>query len=244
MKIVLTLSLLVFAAAACSRGPYRPTGSPPSTRTEPVTDVLHDVEITDPYRWLEGDNSDPDRAGQVTPAVAAWTDAQNAYTRTVVDAFPGRAEIEARLRPLMEVGAVTAPVMRENRYFYTRRDGSENQPVVYWRDGYDGADHVLVDPAVLDPSGLTTVEWFSPSPDGRLLAYGTYRAGDENTTLYLLDVDTGERRPLEIPNKTQPAQWMPDGSGFVYQNLRDATNPYSGRVMFHRLGTEPAGDTE
>jgi len=244
MKIVLTLSLLVLAAAACSRGPYRPTASPPSTRTEPVTDVLHDVDITDPYRWLEGDNSDPDRAGQVTPEVAAWTDVQNAYTRTVVDAFPGRAEIEARLRPLMEVGAVTAPVMRENRYFYTRRDGSENQPVVYWRDGYDGADHVLVDPAVLDPSGLTTVEWFSPSPDGRLLAYGTYRAGDENTTLYLLDVDTGERRPLEIPNKTQPAQWMPDGSGFVYQNLRDATNPYSGRVMFHRLGTEPADDME
>ena len=130
-----------------------------------MTDVLHDVDITDPYRWLEGDNSDPDRAGQVTPEVAAWTDVQNAYTRTVVDAFPGRAEIEARLRPLMEVGAVTAPVMRENRYFYTRRDGSENQPVVYWRDGHDGADHVLVDPAVLDPSGLTTVEWFSPSPD-------------------------------------------------------------------------------
>jgi len=244
MKLTLTLSLFVLLAAACSRGAYRPSATPPPTRTELVTEVLHGVEITDPYRWLEGDNSNSDEAGQVTPEVAAWTDAENAYTRAVVDQFPGRAAIEARLKPLMEVGAVTAPAMRANRYFYTKREGTENQPVVYWREGHAGPDRALVDPAALDPSGLTTVEWFSPSPDGRLLAYGTYRAGDENTTLHVLDVDTGDLAPLEIPNKTQAAQWLPDASGFVYQNLRDPKNPYSGRVMFHRMGTDPSADLE
>jgi len=244
MKLVFAVSFILVLATACSRGPYRPSASPPPTRTEPVTDLVHGVEVVDPYRWLEGDNSDPDRAGQVTPEVATWTDEQNAYTRAVVDGYPYRAEIETRLRPLMEVGAVTAPVMRGTRYFYTKREGSENQPVVYWREGHDGQDRVLVDPAALDPSGLTTVEWFSPSPDGRQLAYGTYHAGDENTTLHLIDVDSGERSPLEIPNKTQAAQWLPDGSGFVYQNLRDPLNPYTGRVMFHRMGTAPADDVE
>ena len=61
---------------------------PPATKAEPVKETLHGVEIVDPYRWLEGDNSDPKSAGKVTPEVAAWTDAQNAYTRAVLDHLP------------------------------------------------------------------------------------------------------------------------------------------------------------
>ena len=211
---------------------------PPSTRRVPFTarvpvvDSLHGREITDDYRWLEAADD----------AVAAWTDAQNAYTRSVLDASTRRAAVEARLRPLMEVGAVTAPVVRESRYFFTRREGHQNQPLVYWREGSSGQDRLLIDPAAIDASGLTTVEWISPSDDGRLLAYGTYRAGDENTTLKLLEVDTGRQLPLEIPNKTQAPDWLPDNSGFVYHNLADPNDPYSGRIMFHRRGTDPATD--
>jgi len=235
---------LAASLTGCSRAPYRPLVEPPSTRVELASESLHGREMVDPYRWLEGDNTNAEQPGQVTPEVAAWTDAQNAHTRTVLDDYPGRESIEARLRPLMEIGAVTAPSMHGSRYFYSRRDGSQDQPVFYWREGHDGQDRVLVDPAAIDPSGLTTVEWVSPSHDGRLAAYGTYRSGDENTTLHLLDVDTGQPRALEIPNRTQAPQWLPDGSGFVYQNLRDPKDPYSGRVLFHRLGTDPSGDLE
>jgi prolyl oligopeptidase len=218
------------------------TDEVPHTRRAPVTERLHEVDVVDPFRWLEGDNSDPERQGCVTDEVSAWTDAQNAYTRSVLDNVPGRAGIEASLRPLMEVGSVTAPAMRGDRYFFARREGNQNQAIVYVRQGYRGEPRVLVDPATFDPSGLTTVEWFSASPDGNLLAFGTYRSGDENTTLRLLDVNSNVTLPLEIPRKTQAAQWLPDSSGFVYQNLEDATDPYSARVRFHRLGTDPAGD--
>jgi prolyl oligopeptidase len=180
--------------------------------------------------------------GRVTPEVAAWTDAQNARTRHVLDRLPGRASLEARLRPLMEVGSVSLPEMRGARYFYARRDGRQDQPVIYWRDGHDGHDRILVDPQALDPSGLTTVEWVSASPDGRFAAYGTYRAGDENTTLRLMQVESGDVLPLTIPNKTRSPDWLPDGSGFVYQNLKDPDDPYSGQVLFHRLGTDPSAD--
>ena len=216
---------------------------PPATKAEPVRETLHGVEIVDPYRWLEGDNSDPKSAGTVTPEVAAWTDAQNAYTRAILDHLPRRADLENRLRPLMEIGSVSAPDVRGNRYFYARREGTQNQPVIYWREGYRGDDRILIDPAKIDASGLTTVEWTSPSSDGKLVAYGTYRAGDENTTLHLMDVDSGKTLPLEIPNRTQAPDWLPDGSGFVYQNLRDAKDPYTGEVRFHRLGTPPANDS-
>src|SRR5262245_45711915 len=106
----------------------RATAKPPATARKPVTETLHGVTLTDDYRWLEGDNDNAEEQGQVTPDVAAWTDAQNAYTRQVVDTLPGRAALEATLRPLMEVGAVTAPHVRGGRYFYSKREGSQNQP--------------------------------------------------------------------------------------------------------------------
>ncbi len=221
---------------------HQPGARPPTTRLEPVTDVLHGHAITDPYRWLEGDIADPADMGRLTSEVAAWTETQNDHTRRLLDGLPGRAAVEQRLRPLMEVGSVSAPRVRGERYFHARREGDQDQAVTYWRDGLHGEDHVLVDPQVLDPSGLTTVEWTSPSRDGRLLAYGTYRVGDENTTLNLLEVDSGRLLPLRIPHKVQPPQWLPDDSGFVYRNLRDPNDPYSGQVMFHRMGSEPEAD--
>ena len=195
----------------------------------------------DELLWLEGDNSDPEAMGQMTPEVAAWTDDQNARTRAFLDHLPGRSMLEAALRPLMEIGAVSAPIARGTRYFYSRREGSQDQPVIYWRDGVHGPDRELIDPALIDPSGLLTVEWISPSFDGRLLAYGTYRKGDENTTLRVMDVDTGAHLPVEIPDKTQAPDWLPDGSGFVYHNLARADDPYSGRICVRRFD-RPAAD--
>ena len=243
MKLLL-LFAVVGVLAACSNGSRFPRTSakPPTTRVEPVKDVLHGVDIVDNYRWLEGDNSDAKDQGKVTPEVAKWTDDENSYTRAVLDNLPGRAVLETTLRPLMEIGAVTAPTMRGSRYFFSKREGSQNQAVIYWRDGYKGANHVLIDPATLDASGLTTVEWVSPSHDGKTLAYGTYRAGDENTTLHVMNVDTGAVLPFEIPDKTQAPEWLPDGSGFVYQNLKNPKDPYSGQVLFHRMGTERVKD--
>jgi prolyl oligopeptidase len=227
------------ALTACST---RSASRPPSTKVATVTETLHGVVVSDNYRWLEGDNSDPAQAGKVTSEVGAWTDEQNAYTRRLLDGWSGRAALETRLRPLMEVGAVTAPSVRGTRYFYSKREGNQNQPVIYWREGEKGADRVLIDPARIDPTGLTTVTWTSPSLDGKIMAYGTYRSGDENTTLHLMEVDSGRVLPFEIPDKTQAPDWLPDGSGFVYQNLKNPKDPYSGQILFHRTGTDRSAD--
>lgn len=214
----------------------RALGAPPATAKRPVTESMHGRSFTDDYRWLEGDNSDPAAMGKMTDEVAAWTDAQNAYTRGVLDAISGRAAYEARLRRFLEVGSVSAPIMARDNYFYGRREGTQPQSVVMVRHGLSGEPRVLIDPNMLDAKGLVTVSWYVPSQDGTLLAFGLYKAGDENSTLYVMDVESGAWLADEIPGKVSFLGWMPDGKGFFYRPLRDVSNPYSGEVRYHTLG--------
>lgn len=216
--------------------------APPPTEKRPVEEVIHGQTFVDDYRWLEGDNTDPADMGKVTSEVSKWTDAQNAHTRSVLDGLPGRKALEARLRPLMEVGAVSSPAMRGDNYFYTKREGKDKQPKLYVRTGASGTPRVLLDPAAIDPTGLTAMGGFDPSQDGTLLAYGLYRAGDENTTIRVLNVKTGEKHSDEIAGKADVIQWLPDNSGFFYSNLENVKDPYSRQIMFHKLGDPQSAD--
>ncbi len=222
------------AIAACSsedRGPKFSAPPPPATRVATISEKIHGVDVAENYRWLEQDN----------PEVASWTESQNQFTRRVLDNIPGRRALEDRLRPLVQIGAVTAPIIRGNRYFYARRSPTEDRPVVYVREGSLGAERVLVDPAVAG-TAAGQVAWLSPSEDGKLLAYGAFRQADNASALLLLDVESASPLPLEIAGVQEAAQWLPDGSGFIYHNLRDARDPSSRQGLFHRLGTPPSAD--
>src|SRR4051812_11763691 len=137
MSLKLPVLSLCLALAACSGEDRvaKTSARPPATRRAPVTDTIHGVNVIDNYRWLEGDNGDPNDRGKMTPEVAAWTDAQNAYTRSVLDHLPGRQVLKDRLGVLMNVGSVTAPLRRGRRYFYSRAAAAQSQPIVYWREG-------------------------------------------------------------------------------------------------------------
>jgi prolyl oligopeptidase len=225
--LALALTWISLACPALLAAP----GAPPATPAEPVKDTLHGQELVDPYRWLEGDDQ-----GKVTERVATWTDAQNAYTRALLDAVPGRARIEARLRELMEVGWVGAPQAAGPFYFNRERAGPQNQPILYVREGLEATPRALLDPNALDTGGLISLDWFEPSQDGALLAFGLSRAGDENSTLHLLDVATGRWLADEVPNKAGSVGWLPDGQSFIYSQLKDPKDAYSRRIRLHRVG--------
>eukprot|EP00752_Nemacystus_decipiens_P013705 g12158.t1 len=215
--------------------------APPPTEPRPVAETLHGIEIVDPYRWLEGDEN-----AQLTKEVDKWTTAQNDDTRSVLDGLPGRDKLEARLTELMQVGYVGAPVMRGEPsgglYFNTEREGDQDHGVVYVREGHDGEKRVLLDVNTLSDDKLTALGWWSPSPDGSLLAFGLYQAGDENTTLHLLKVATGEWLETEIAGKVGGVQWLPDNKRFFYSMLADVDNPYSKQIKLHIIGEDPAND--
>jgi prolyl oligopeptidase len=219
-----------------------PTGDdvPPATRTEDVVDELYGTKVPDPYRWLE--NSDSDE-------VRSWVGAQNAHTRALLEARPGRQAVRERLTSLLSIGTIGAPAVRHGRYFYTRRGTGQNQPVLYVRSGVKGEDRALVDPNTLSADGTATIDWWYPSEDGALVAYGVSTSGDEKSTLRVIEVETGKHRPDTIPHTRYASLgWLPDGSGFYYTRYpTPGTVPagqenYNSHVFFHRLGTDPVDD--
>jgi prolyl oligopeptidase len=212
---------------------------PPASGGDEV-ETLHGESIPDPYRWLEqGDD----------PRTQAWTASQNALTESLLAAVPARARLRARLDELLSIGALSTPEPVAGRYFYQRRDGRQNQPVLYVREGRDGEDRVLIDPNQLDAQGTTALDWFYPSEDGRLLAYGLSENGSEQSLLHVLEVDSGAPLPDRIPRtRSADLAWLPDGSGFYYTRypaggeVPEGEEHYHRSVFFHRLGTDSAGD--
>jgi prolyl oligopeptidase len=217
---------------------------PVPTRTEPVVEKIHGVEVSDPYRWLENGDA---------PEVGAWTEKQNAVMRKALDAVPGRKWIEDRLWTLHEIGSLGVPVAKgkgkTTRYFYTRRTGKQNQPVLYVRDGLEGKDRVLVDVNALKADGTLSLDWWAPSEDGTLLAYGVSANGDENSTLKVRDVKTGADLPDEITRARHCSlAWQPDHKGFYYTRypakgtVPEGEDEYHRAVFHHRLGDDPDKD--
>jgi prolyl oligopeptidase len=210
----------------------------PESPVRPVVETLHGVEIVDPYRWLEDGNSED---------VRAWTEAQNAHTRRLLDGRPERPVIRERLAQLLHTGFVDAPVRKGDRYFYTSRMGEEDQPKLYVRE--DGADRVLVDPARLRDDATVALDWWYPSPDGSLVAYGLSEGGDELSTLHVLDVAGGELLADRI-DRTRfcSVAWLPDNSGFYYTrypapgSVPPEEERYHRNVFVHHLGAAPERD--
>jgi prolyl oligopeptidase len=212
----------------------------PDTPATVVTEILHGEEVADPYRWLEDGDS---------PETRLWTEQQNAVTEAYLAAAPGRDRIGRRLQDLLAIGVLGVPTPRQGRYFYLRRDGRQNQPVLYWREGVGGSDRVAIDPNALNEAGTTALDWYYPSEDGRLLAFGLSEDGNEDSVLHLLALDTGRQLPERIPRmRAASVAWLPDSRGFYYTRYPAAgevpagEEQYHRTLYFHRLGTDPAAD--
>ena len=220
-----SLALVLCCAAALSAQP-----GPPRARTDNVKDVLHGVEISDPYRWLED---------QKSPQTRAWIDTQNLYTRSILDPLPGRPELSQRLAALMKIDTMSMPVVRGGRYFFSQRRADQEQSVLYVRKGLTGQDEVLVDPHPLSSDRTTSVSFRGFSKDGTLLAYGIRQGGEDETAIRFVNVDTRKELPDSLPRARYGGISIKhDQSGFYYSR-RDAPGF---RIWYHRLGADPATD--
>ncbi len=214
--------------------------APPETAVKPVIDMYHGVKVRDDYRWLEDGTS---------AETQKWVADEMAYTRALLDPRPGRDAIHKRLTELLSIGNISVPMMAGKHYFYSKREGMQNQPVLYVREGLDGSDRVLVDANQLSADGTIALDWYIPSENGKYLAYGTSASGSEMSTLHIVETKTGTILPDTI-ERTRAASiaWLHDNSGFYYTRypqkgeVPDRQEMYNRHVFFHLLGSDPDTD--
>ncbi len=200
-----------------------------------MVDVYHGVSVHDPYRWLEDGESQP---------TTQWVALHNERTRQALDARPDRGPWHERLVALMDQPVVLSAKVRGDRLFVVERSTGAEQYALVLRSATarDAEPHVLVDPGCGSVDAATALDWFEPSVDGRLVAYGTSDAGSERSTLAVLDVDAGTHLVDAIPDtRAASVAWLSDSSGFYY-TAYPANDQYNRRVLFHVLGSDPACD--
>lgn len=220
----------------------------PETATVDHVDVYQsaergEVEVADPYRWLETDVRESD-------AVADWVTAQNEVTDAYLDALPGRGAIAERLRELWDYERYGAPEKKGERYFYSKNDGLQDQSVYMVQDGQGEDARVLLDPNEWSEDGTVALSGTEPSPDGSLVAYLVADGGSDWRIIRVVDSATGETLDDEIEwVKFSGLSWAKDGSGFYYSRYPE---PEDGEeftslntdqaIYFHEIGTDQSED--
>jgi len=221
---------------------------PPSTKKIPVTDSYHGVKVVDDYRWLEN---------SLDPAVAQWVNEENSYARSYLDAIPNRAAIDKRLHELLtnRPPSYSSLIQRGGRLFALKFQPPKEQPVLVTLNSINdkASERVIFDPVAANPDGHTSMDFFRPSLDGKLVAISLSRGGSESGDVHIYDVATGKATGDVIPRVNGgtaggDVAWNADNSGFYYTRYpregekSGADLNFFQQVWFHKLGTPVAAD--
>lgn len=211
--------------------------APPYTPVETISEVLHGVPVSDPYRWLEDQNSARTRD---------WLAAQNSYARSYLGAIPGRERIRKRVRELLDVETYDSLQKVGTRYFFQKRMPGREQPCIFCRDGIDGRDELLIDPTERGTGKYTAVRPLRVSVDGRLLLYEVKEGGERTGRFEFLNIGTREVLPDALPRGyLRGFAFGPDSKAFYYVHQPvEGEESRSRAVYLHVLGTEFGEDSE
>jgi len=210
---------------------------PPFSPVEAVTEVLHGIPVTDPYRWLED---------QESPRTREWLLAQQEYARSYLDSIPSRDRIRDRIREMVDIETYDSIQKVGRRYFFRKRQPGQEQPYIYFREGADGPDQLLIDPAERATGPYTAVKPLRISPDGRLLLYEVKEGGKRTGTFELLDIETRAVLPdVLLRGYLRGFAFSQDSKSFYYvHDPLTANRPHYRAAYHHVLGTSFDNDKE
>jgi prolyl oligopeptidase len=213
----------------------------------PATDVYHQVSVSDPYRWLENG---------ADPKVREWSAAEDQRARKYLDSLPLRAPIFKQL--FSQLSATSSSyaglhAVGDSVFAYYSQPPKQQPMIALLTNAADPAlARVILDPNLINAQGTTAIDWFEPSPDGKLLAVSMSENGSEDGTLHLFEVASGKQIGPPIPRVQYPTgggslAWRADAAGFWYTRYPGTERPGAERhffqqIYFHRLGDDPAKD--
>ncbi len=213
----------------------------PKTKKADQVDDYHGTKVSDPYRWLEDDNS---------AETKSWVEAQNKVTFAYLNSIPIREKIKKRLTELWDYEKYSAPFEQGGKYFYSKNDGLQNQYVLYVADSVNDEGRVLLDPNKFSEDGTTSLAGIAVSDDGKTLAYGISVAGSDWREYHFMNIESGKKLPDVLKDiKFSGMSWTKDGEGIFYSRFPRTDESakltrinYNQKLYYHKLGTPQSED--
>jgi prolyl oligopeptidase len=239
---LLSIVFGVCLTVACQQpGSVTKISYPPTTRGE-VSEDYFGTRVADPYRWMEALDS---------KEVADWVAAQNKVTFAFLEKLPLREHFRKRITELWNYPRVGVPVHEGERYFFEKNTGLQRQAVLYQAATLTATPSLVIDPNALWPDGSTSLSQWSPSPDGKLLAYGRSEGGADWESIRIRHVESGDDMADELSwVRFSGLSWTRDNKGFFYSRY---PTPPKGKELeaaltnqtlyYHRVGTAQSADT-
>ncbi len=219
---------------------------PPVAPVRPVTDDYFGRKVVDPYRWMEPAGS---------PEFADWLKGQAAYTHATLAQLPERAKLLDRVLALGNASVSVRGVQRAGGcLFYFQTAPGEDDRKLFVRPETAPPDYpgrLLFDPTTLGSNDKhISIDYFAPSPDGKIVAIGYSEGGSENSVLHFLDVADGHDLGESIDRcQFGPSFWQADSRSVFYNRLQKLAPDASAdakylnsRAYLHVLGTDPQKD--
>jgi prolyl oligopeptidase len=241
LALVRQLTLTAAIAALIPSSSLLAQSGPPSTEQVVVNETFYGVTVSDPYRWLENWH---DGKG------AAWLKAQDVYTRAQLAAIPGREKFLARVQALDTSSTrVRSAQIWGGKLFYLKAKPGDDNLKLYVKEAT--SERLLLDPELLTKDGVHfSIDYFQPSLDGKLVAYGISPGGSENSVIHVLETSSGKQLPDSIDRaRFGGIAWLPGNRTFLYNRLQKLTPDMPAtafeqrsRVYLHALGRDPESD--
>jgi prolyl oligopeptidase len=243
MKCLTLIVVVALLVQACGRAePEAPRLSYPVAQKGDVVDDYAGTRVPDPYRWMEALDS---------KEVADWVAASNAVTDPYLAKLPLREHFNTRLTELWNYPRVSVPVVEGGKLFYAKNTGLQRQAPLYVRASATAPPSLVIDPNEISEDGSVSLSQWTPSPDGKLLAYGLSEGGADWNTVHVRDLTAGTDLSDEVRwMRFSNISWTNDSKGFFYSRYPE---PPKNRVLeaalsgqslyYHRVGTPQSQDT-
>ncbi|QFZ54564.1 S9 family peptidase [Oceanihabitans sp. IOP_32] len=241
MKKLLTSLLVLTIFVSCKKEDKKNAVAVnyPETKTVDTVDNYFDVEVKDPYRWLEDDRS---------AETEAWVKTQNETTNAYLENIPFRDDLKDRLSTLWNYEKVGAPFIEGEYTYFSKNDGLQNQNV-YYRKKEDEDAQVFLDPNTFSKDGTVSLgSGLNFSKDSKFLAYSISEGGSDWRKIIVMNPET--RDIIEdtlIDVKFSGMSWYKN-EGFYYSSydkpkgseLSAKTDQH--KLYYHKLGTPQKED--
>jgi prolyl oligopeptidase len=206
--------------------------------TGAVCEFLHGIEVEDPFRWLEEQDSPLTRSFIETE--------QNAY-RAYLDRHESqRSRMQRLVTEMLAVETIDLPVPDHcGGLLYLKREAHEEQKAIYYRRG-SSAEKRLLSIDVLGRDASTSLTIVQVSTNGRYLAFGTRTGGEDVQEIGFYDLRKQSLLSDHLARGFYRGMVFDQKYRGLYYAQEEAEGRYLNRraVRWHAIGDDPANDRE